>query len=110
MRAEFNEDEQLVISSMGITEKMALTRWKEQAFADEKGINGHLILRHKMPIITAATNKATKEGKPLYCSFCGKSQYEVENLIAGPSVYICDECIALCNQIVDENRAKAQAK
>jgi len=35
--------------------------------------------------------------KLLYCSFCGKSQHEVRKLIAGPSVFICDECIELCN-------------
>ena len=38
--------------------------------------------------------------KPLYCSFCGKSQHETRKLIAGPSVYICDECIDLCNEII----------
>ena len=36
----------------------------------------------------------------LYCSFCGKSQHEVKKLIAGPSVFICDECIELCNDII----------
>ncbi|UDG79811.1 ATP-dependent protease ATP-binding subunit ClpX [Candidatus Steffania adelgidicola] len=41
-------------------------------------------------------------GKLLYCSFCGKSQHEVRKLIAGPSVYICDECIDLCNDIIRE--------
>ena len=42
----------------------------------------------------------------LRCSFCGKSQEEVEKIIAGPAVYICDECIALCNDIIEEERAK----
>ncbi|WWO98084.1 MAG: ATP-dependent protease ATP-binding subunit ClpX [Candidatus Dasytiphilus stammeri] len=41
-------------------------------------------------------------GKVLYCSFCGKSQHEVGKLIAGPSVYICDECVDLCNDILIE--------
>ena len=40
--------------------------------------------------------------KTLYCSFCGKSQHEVKKLIAGPSVFICDECIDLCNDIIRE--------
>ncbi|MBN0809815.1 ATP-dependent Clp protease ATP-binding subunit ClpX, partial [Pseudomonas aeruginosa] len=40
--------------------------------------------------------------KLLYCSFCGKSQHEVRKLIAGPSVYICDECVDLCNDIIRE--------
>ena len=38
----------------------------------------------------------------MYCSFCGKSQHEVHKLIAGPSVYICDECVDLCNDIIRE--------
>ena len=40
--------------------------------------------------------------KLLYCSFCGKSQHEVKKLIAGPSVYVCDECVELCNDIIRE--------
>src|ERR1041384_6021395 len=40
--------------------------------------------------------------KILYCSFCGKSQHEVRKLIAGPSVFICDECVELCNDIIRE--------
>src|SRR5665647_3178038 len=44
----------------------------------------------------------TDDGKLLYCSFCGKSQHEVRKLIAGPSVFICDECIELCNDIIKE--------
>ena len=53
--------------------------------------------------------KASGE-KPLYCSFCGKSQHEVRKLIAGPSVFICDECIELCNDIIrDEVQADAPA-
>ena len=43
-----------------------------------------------------------EDGKLLYCSFCGKSQHEVRKLIAGPSVYICDECVELCNDIIRE--------
>ncbi len=46
-------------------------------------------------------DKASSE-KLLYCSFCGKSQHEVRKLIAGPSVFICDECIDLCNDIIRE--------
>jgi ATP-dependent Clp protease ATP-binding subunit ClpX len=42
-------------------------------------------------------------GKLLYCSFCGKSQHEVRKLIAGPSVFICDECVDLCNDIIRED-------
>ena len=47
-------------------------------------------------------DQKTTDGKILYCSFCGKSQHEVRKLIAGPSVYICDECVELCNDIIRE--------
>lgn len=46
--------------------------------------------------------------KLLYCSFCGKSQHDVKKLIAGPSVYVCDECIMLCNEIIKEENPNAQ--
>ena len=42
------------------------------------------------------------DDKLLYCSFCGKSQHEVRKLIAGPSVYVCDECVELCNDIIKD--------
>ena len=47
-----------------------------------------------------ADKKANSGDKALFCSFCGKSQHEVKKLIAGPSVFICDECIDLCNDII----------
>ena len=47
-------------------------------------------------------NDGDDNGKLLYCSFCGKSQHEVRKLIAGPSVFICDECVDLCNDIIRE--------
>lgn len=46
--------------------------------------------------------KFKKDEKPLYCSFCGNSQHEVRKLIAGPSVFICDKCVELCNDIIRE--------
>ena len=48
------------------------------------------------------TRGGEDKGKLLYCSFCGKSQHEVRKLIAGPSVFICDECVDLCNDIIRE--------
>ena len=51
--------------------------------------------------MTDTTGKSD-DGKLLYCSFCGKSQHEVRKLIAGPSVFICDECVDLCNDIIRE--------
>ncbi len=57
-----------------------------------------------------ADKKGAAGEKVLYCSFCGKSQHEVKKLIAGPSVFICDECIELCNDIIrDEVPADAGA-
>ena len=52
------------------------------------------------------TNTTNSPDKVLYCSFCGKSQHEVKKLIAGPSVFICDECIDLCTDIIQEEIAK----
>ncbi len=49
------------------------------------------------------------DGKLLYCSFCGKSQHEVRKLIAGPSVFICDECVELCNDIIREEMQEKTA-
>src|SRR3546814_5154120 len=51
----------------------------------------------KMTKLTGSDSKST-----LYCSFCGKSQHEVRKLIAGPTVFICDECVELCNDIIRE--------
>ncbi|MDV6319069.1 ATP-dependent Clp protease ATP-binding subunit ClpX [Chromohalobacter sp. HP20-39] len=51
-----------------------------------------------------------ESGKLLYCSFCGKNQNEVRKLIAGPSVYICDECVDLCNDIIREEVLEADAE
>src|SRR6187549_3529620 len=48
------------------------------------------------------TRGRNDDGKLLYCSFCGKSQHEVRKLIAGPSVFVCDECVELCNDIIRE--------
>lgn len=47
-----------------------------------------------------------KDGELLFCSFCGKSQLDVAKLIAGPSVYVCDECIGICNEIIADDAVK----
>jgi ATP-dependent Clp protease ATP-binding subunit ClpX len=58
-----------------------------------------------------AEKKGSSSEKTLYCSFCGKSQHEVKKLIAGPSVFVCDECIELCNEIIrDELPATTEGK
>ena len=48
------------------------------------------------------------ENKVLYCSFCGKSQHDVKKLIAGPSVFVCDECVELCNDIMKEEQKQTE--
>ena len=58
-------------------------------------------------------NKTTSGGdskNTLYCSFCGKSQHEVKKLIAGPTVFICDECVELCMDIIREESKTALVK
>ncbi len=55
------------------------------------------------------TDKKSGTEKLLYCSFCGKSQHEVKKLIAGPSVFICDECIDLCNDIIRDEISSEQS-
>ncbi|MEY4364315.1 MAG: putative ATP-dependent Clp protease ATP-binding subunit [Pseudomonadota bacterium] len=57
-----------------------------------------------------ADKKGNSSEKTLYCSFCGKSQHEVKKLIAGPSVFICDECIDLCNEIIRDEVPAADDK
>jgi ATP-dependent Clp protease ATP-binding subunit ClpX len=52
--------------------------------------------------MSTETRSGSHNGRVLYCSFCGKSEHEVRKLIAGPSVYICDECVDLCNDIIRE--------
>lgn len=54
----------------------------------------------------------TQDGddKSLFCTFCGKSQHEVKKLIAGPSVFICDECVDLCNDILHEEIQEVAAQ
>ena len=60
--------------------------------------------------MTDMTGKGDDNGKLLYCSFCGKSHHEVRKLIAGPSVFICDECVDLCNDIIREEVQESQAE
>src|SRR5689334_9201410 len=52
--------------------------------------------------MSTESRSGSHNGRVLYCSFCGKSEHEVRKLIAGPSVYICDECVDLCNDIIRE--------
>ena len=56
------------------------------------------------------TDISTTDENLLFCSFCGKNQNEVKKLIAGPSVYICDECVSLCNDIIKEDLESKEAE
>ncbi len=58
----------------------------------------HLVTREGRSILAA----------PVTCSFCKKAQWRVEKLIAGPGVHICDECIDLCNEIIEEERTQGR--
>ena len=58
----------------------------------------------------AESDGDNKGDKLLYCSFCGKSQHEVRKLIAGPSVFVCDECVELCNEIIREEAEDVEAE
>ena len=57
-----------------------------------------------------ATTTGNDSKNTLYCSFCGKSQHEVRKLIAGPTVFICDECVELCMDIIREETKTASLK
>ena len=57
-----------------------------------------------------ATNSGSDSKNTLYCSFCGKSQHEVRKLIAGPTVFICDECVELCMDIIREETKSSGLK
>jgi ATP-dependent Clp protease ATP-binding subunit ClpX len=78
------------------------------------GVRVWLSLTFKTGFAEMADKPGTQGEKTLFCSFCGKSQHEVKKLIAGPSVFICDECIDLCNEIIrdelPENEVARQAR
>jgi hypothetical protein len=65
--------------------------------------------RRPIPSRASALSFSTREN-PLYCSFCGKSQHEVRKFIAGPTVFICDECVELCLDIIGEENKSSLTK
>ncbi|HCO9194084.1 TPA: carboxylate--amine ligase [Escherichia coli] len=82
-----------------------------EALAKEENVNiqkiaecGQIVLRREKDLkqlMSGETSKTWTSGEEtIYCSFCNKSQYEVTKVIAGPSVYICNECVDLCNEII----------
>src|SRR5690606_2024829 len=64
----------------------------------------------QMPRGKSMANNSGDSKNTLYCSFCGKSQHEVRKLIAGPTVFICDECVELCMDIIREETKTASLK
>lgn len=66
--------------------------------------------RKKTPAPSDAPDNQAGEAAPkiLYCSFCGKSQHQLEKLIAGPSVFICNECVGLCSEIIADTAGEPQ--
>lgn len=65
------------------------------------------------PPVTVGSSVAPRRGKTelLSCSFCGKSQYDIKKLIAGPGVFVCNECIDICNEIIaDDDKPKVEAQ
>ena len=71
------------------------------------------VLRRRRQIAVRRAVQGSLPGEhepPVFCSFCGKSQDEVRKLIAGPKVYICDECIDLCNDIIADERRQAPGR
>ncbi|HFI0464180.1 TPA: ATP-dependent Clp protease ATP-binding subunit ClpX [Streptococcus suis] len=55
-------------------------------------------------------SRSSKQTNEFYCSFCGKSQHEVNKIVAGPDVYICDECVALCQEIINQELPKSSGQ
>jgi len=76
---------------------------KVEGYADWNTYTAALTLKQQSTV-------QKQENKLLYCSFCGKSQHEVRKLIAGPSVFICDECVDLCNDIITEEMRRSKPK
>ena len=60
--------------------------------------------------MSKVSNSGGDSKNTLYCSFCGKSQHEVRKLIAGPTVFICDECVELCMDIIREENKSSMVK
>src|SRR5207302_2937005 len=72
----------------------------------------HTLFPYTTLFRSSAMNKSTScdSKNTLYCSFCGKSQHEVRKLIAGPTVFICDECVELCMDIIREEHKTTLVK
>src|SRR3954467_6733772 len=84
-------------AACGVTRSRQAEVGRRLSFLSEEGAGRAKRDRGSNPLA-----RPTESNEQLLCSFCGKSQRQVKKLIAGPGVYICDECIDLCNEIIDE--------
>lgn len=76
----------------------------------EASTNLRLAALQQMPERTVLMPSPDKRQPRLYCSFCGKAEHEAFMLIAGPTVFICDECISLCEEMVAERRKEMSSE
>ncbi len=89
-------------------EKLSVTHSQSlELMAKAFGFDNWNILAAKIEAVRPALAEPVPKGKTLYCSFCGKSQYDVETLIAGPNSFICEACVALCDDIVAHGAVRA---
>lgn len=96
--------------------QMQLVLAREYGFDSWAKLRSYLKVREELKVAQSEVAKITRRlsGKQptkdvLYCSFCAKTQHEVKKLIAGPGVYVCDECVVLCNEIMREELKPASA-
>ncbi len=109
--------DKLVVRRLKAHRPEEIWAWLDSLAHEYKAITGRTIkFEAGAPVSRSAApaqggeqaSKEPREGPTLYCSFCGKSQHEVEKLIAGPTVVICDECVELCADIVDKAANKSE--
>ena len=90
-----------MLAGVGLLALSVVMLWDQVGWA----IGGAVVLVVLVGLNAVLGRTATRSPAPLECSFCGKSHKQVKKLIAGPGVYICDECIDLCNEIIEEEHA-----
>ena len=77
---------------------------------DKEDLEIPSFLRNQEEVHDKEVHDKKDKSSAYYCSFCGKSQHKVRNLIAGPTVFICDECVDLCVDIIKEERKMKKTK
>lgn len=97
--------------------QMQLVLAREYGFDSWAKLRSYLKVREELKVAQSEIAKITRrmtgkqpaDNQGLYCSFCAKTQHEVKKLIAGPGVYVCDECVELCNEIMRDELKPASA-